>query len=97
MDIGLRDILFIAIEEQGFVYSARLGLATRTQDPLKKIHFLSSLTIGSKDILIRLDLYKRYSFAKLMSISRNTVRSSLLFLHSQAKTIETGYAATQSA
>jgi hypothetical protein len=97
MDIGLRDILFIAIEEQGFVYLARLGLATRTQDPLKKIRFPSSLTIGSKHILIQLDLYKRYSSAKLISVSGNTVRSSLLFLHSQAKTIEMGYAATQSA
>ena len=50
--------------------------------------YLLSLTIRSKDILLRLDLYKRYSSVKLISILRNTVQSSLLFLHSQTKTIE---------
>jgi hypothetical protein len=64
MDTGLRNVLFIAIEKQGFVHLARL----RTQDIIEEnsLFYLLSLTIGSKDILLRPDLYKRYFSAKLI-------------------------------
>src|SRR5271155_749849 len=63
MDTGLRNVLFIAIEMQGFVHLAR----SRTQDIIEEIplFYLLSLTIGSKDILLRPDLQALLS-AKLI-------------------------------